>query len=683
MDKISYKAIYSQIKEQNGGIQPIWYKVLEMIQDFNKIDEYHPSLKLFCIYFSLLDDGNICICLDPDKLLKRWMSKWQGLLLVSDNEVLPEDLAQNETLFKEIIEKGIDSIKNDECSKIIGTDKLFVVKEIDNEQWLFATKYFEAKESIENRVKALFSKSEKPYSETDKKNIIEYFIKSTVGGFRLNDAQAAVIVRGLESNLIVTGGPGTGKTTAICYLLWKLFENGSTCEYNLYLAAPSGKAAERMKESISNSLNNFSDEIKKSSANIVDKLASIESFTIHRLLSYNPKDNKFKYNSENQFDKKSIFVIDEASMIDIQLFRSLLEAIPDEARVFILGDKDQLPSVQAGAVLGELIAQRTGSLVNLTVSQRFNENSQVGRLKEEVNRESTEQKILTEDELKKFGTKIDSPKSFSFSRTTQNFNQTENQDPNPVYFYEFKDFKENKEQISKNEQLNQILKKWSEVFCEDLVSKSVLERNIGEDNLHNLWKLTNEAKILCAEKQGFRGVWEINEYIAKRVIQQTRVKDDDNGFFVGLPLIITQNQEMFKLYNGDTGIVVSFEGSDAKYLMVEKKTSAEEANAPISFSNKDLVFRIGDFIFYSLTLLPLDSLEKAYSITIHKSQGSGYDNIMVLLPGKEGHPLLNRQIVYTAITRTQKNTYIITSLAALNNAINTQIERDTKISLTE
>lgn len=70
MDKISYKAIYSQIKEQNGGIQPIWYKVLEMIQDFNKIDEYHPSLKLFCIYFSLLDDGNICICLDPDKLIK-------------------------------------------------------------------------------------------------------------------------------------------------------------------------------------------------------------------------------------------------------------------------------------------------------------------------------------------------------------------------------------------------------------------------------------------------------------------------------------------------------------------------------------------------------------------------------------------------------------------------------------
>ncbi|MDO4507506.1 MAG: AAA family ATPase, partial [Spirochaetales bacterium] len=564
-----------------------------------------------------------------------------------------------------------------------GFSKPFVVKNINGINYLFADKYYTAKISIENRIGKLFPglKQWKNY-EADKSNLIKKFeentfSKKTNSGIKINSKQADAILLGQNANLVLTGGPGTGKTTAICFLLWTLMQNNdsdgmSYCDYELFLAAPSGKAAERMKESISGSLSAFKPEFLKKNPEIEEKLTCTDSMTIHRLLSYNPGTNGFYYNSENQFDKKSIFIIDEASMIDIHLFKCLLEAIPDEARVFILGDKDQLPSVAAGAVLGEILAQKKDSVVELTETKRFDINSQVGELMKELQCDSE----FPED-MAKYGKWLAEADEFQFSRNDE-------LKTNPVFFYSIKepDSASEKNVLKKSDQVKVIADKWSKTFCEDLtkVSSLPVRSEISVVQLKSLWGLANEAKILCAEREGIRGVKNINEVISKKVCEANSIKMDADGYFAGQLLILTKNQKMFRLYNGDTGIVVTIGDEGLKYIMVEKKSM--DKNDSENETNEDsTIFRIGDFIFYPINLLPKDSLETAYAITIHKSQGSGYKNIMIFLPEQEGHPLLNRQIVYTAVTRTEGNTYLVATKTSLNYAKRTLISRDTMIQL--
>lgn len=698
-NETSIKDFYQDIKEKRG-ISDIWGKVLDVIRESCGLSETDDCLKLFCIYFSLLDDGNTCISLNPDTLLEKWVEKWSGLCLASEDESFKTDeersadITDYKTKFGPIIKTGIEGIQGNRCSSVIGdANKLFIIKEIKGEQWLFTTKLFNAKVSIEKRVKVLFPSAEKiAIPESDKKDVKNVFSELTDKPEKpdkkveLEMEQAEVIIRGQKSNLIITGGPGTGKTTAICYLLWNLFKEKDNegipyLDYQLYMAAPSGKAADRMKESISDSLNDFRKDVKEAPENseIINKLVATGSYTIHRLLSYDPKENCFKFNANNQFDDKSIFIIDEASMVDIHLFKCLLEAIPDKARVFILGDKDQLPSVQAGAVLGELLSKRENSVVNLIVSKRFKEDSEVGRLKKFIENEDD---LPAEDssEMKEYGTWLSETKQFSFKRKPKD----EKAVNYPVFFYSLKEVKVKGEDPTKRKQLKEILGKWSQAFCDDLPGKALLDRNDSDlhGKLKNLWYLTNEAKILCAERQGFRGVEEVNSTISKIVCINNGIEIDDEGYFLGQPLIMTHNQKEFQLSNGDTGIVVSFGGSPTKYLMVEKKCESGEASSAAT-DPKALIFRLGNFMFYPLSLLPQESLETAYAITIHKSQGSGYENIMIILPEQIGHPLLNRQIVYTAVTRTKLNTYIITNREVFNYAKKTLIKRDTLIELSD
>lgn len=678
--KTTYKDFYNKINEQNG-INAIWEKMLELIKSSCSLDDDDDVLKFFCIYFSLLDDGNTCICLDEAILYDKWITKWNGLLLVSETDFTEAEEKNLADFFKQIIKKGIVSINENKCINIAGDkideNKLFILKQIENKTWLFPNKFLCAKLSIENRINALFpNDNENHNSENKISKIIEYF--ETMTGFTLEDEQALVIAKGAGQNLIVTGGPGTGKTTAVCYLLWQLFNQQdkdgiSYCNYKLYLAAPSGKAAERMKESISGTLNHFNkEELQKNpkNAEIMEKLTAAESYTVHRLLNYNPGKNHFEYNRDNQFGGKSVFVIDEASMIDIILFKNLLEAIPDGAKVFILGDKDQLPSVQSGAVFEELVNKRKNSCVRLTKSKRFNNSSEVGRLKDMIEKE--EEFPEEKKDWTKYGKWLSETNEFIFTR--------EEETTNPVFFYELKTPENKIKDASKKQQLESILEKWCRVFFEDLPEKMhFTDVNDVRTTVNDKWNLVNEAKILCAERQGFRGVEEVNLTIAKKICKNKKIQIDDDGYFIGQPLIVTKNQKMFNLFNGDTGVVVGFKDSNIKYLMVEKKAKNDESE--ITEKEQSLFFRIDDFMFYALSLLPGDSIEPAYAITIHKSQGSEYKNLMVVLPEKPGHPLLNRQIVYTAITRTKGRTYIVANPNSLNYAKQTVIVRNTMLEI--
>ncbi len=660
-------------------ISLVWEKLLDLLKNLQPSISSQ-ALALFTIYFSQLDDGNICIPLDEKMLCEKWDKKWAGLLLIENKSGQFEADSQ---YFSQIIKSGINQLNAKTLPNLIieassgesakqDFSKPFIVEQ----GWLFATKFYKAKLSIEKNIKEIMKPGQSEISEEKKEEIKEYFQKLTSSEGKkpmtLKDEQLQAILRGEKENLIITGGPGTGKTTVVCYLLWRLLLTGDYIDYSLHLAAPSGKAADRMKESISDTLASLNlDQLtgseKSACQAVFEKLNTASSSTIHRLLSFNPSTNGFKYNADNQFEEKSIFVIDEASMIDITLFSSLLEAIPSGARVFILGDKDQLPSVQAGAVLGELLANKKDSVAELKESSRFNDDSDVGRLKNAMQEESPLDLSLAhfiEWEDWKLKNNFSIPEDKSFPVTS---------------------FLTSEGSVSSYDQLEEITEKWADRFYTEL-TRAAMELTPESDIslLDAIWEKAGRARILSAERRGYKGVESINRKICEYILNQNTGLSGDN-YFKGQLLMLTKNQNLFCLYNGDSGIVVEYK--NLKYLMVKKelKSKTRLEDDVVSTNERSLISQgikqQGSYIFYPLHLLPKDSIETAYAITIHKSQGSGYKAILVLLPDQPGHPLLNRQIAYTAITRTQGSTYLLTTPKALEAARKSIIQRDTQIRL--
>lgn len=630
-----------EAEQKENENSPIWKKMLEMLKRFEpnlKDDES----KIFCRYFVEMEKGSICLELAEDE----------------PSKISAENLPN-------LIYNIKETCKNEEFSLI---NKPFVVFD----KHLFAAKYFIAKCGIEDRITKILKKRAKNTFTASEDEIADYF--KNLSDITLNEEQQKAIQRGLKENLIITGGPGTGKTTVVCYLLWKLFQNTELQNYSLYLAAPSGKAADRLKESISDELSKCK-KLSNEEQMIFNKLNNSESYTIHRLLSYNPSKNSFSYNREQQFNPESIFVIDEASMIDINLFASLLEAIPDDAVVFILGDKDQLPSVDAGMVLGELLDAKKDSKTELKNSVRFKEDSEIGRLKNAVQAGVTP-KVNFADCEKWEGEFYIPEKENGCCKEY------------PVTYLEIT----GETQKKKSDQIKDLVIKWSEKFYDKLAEEGKcvfsLKEAPKEEKLDLIWKEANSARVLCAERRYLRGVEELNKKISSHIIKKNKIEMNGEEFFAGQLLMLTKNQKMFSLYNGDTGIVfeVKEDESAIKYLMVKKAVKQSDSENKDSDSSEltfGSIFQIGSYIFYPLYLLPRESLEIAYSITIHKAQGSGYDAILIFLPEKTDNQLLNRQILYTALTRTKGSTYLVADQKTLEHAIKTKIERTTMIKFSE
>lgn len=439
--------------------------------------------------------------------------------------------------------------------------------------------------------------------------------------------QTVGVIQAVVNNFtIITGGPGTGKTTTVAKILSALFRQNKNLK--VALAAPTGKAATRMAESLKNSLEN-ADELK-------NQFGSLEPATIHRLLGYKRDSIHFRHNSENPLDF-DVIIIDEASMIDVALFAKLLDAIEPNKKLILLGDKDQLASVEAGSLFGDLcLAQKQLNYLPATLKDLY---------KELLNAEEFNLLLPYFSETSKhslFGHVIELRKSYRFSDDEGIGKLSKAIIRNDVStiksVFENKDDKVIIDPFYSNEIFTKFVSKFHSY--------------IHEKDIKLALKKLNDARILCALREGDSGVKETNKRVEKYLKEKGWLRVNSE-FYENRPVIITKNDYELQLFNGDIGIVRKDESDDKLKLWFEDNEGGLKKVYPGSVNYAETVF----------------------AMTVHKSQGSEFKEVLIILPQAEEIPILTRELLYTAITRAKEKVTIQGQQKVVMKSANTRVVR--------
>ena len=451
-----------------------------------------------------------------------------------------------------------------------------------------------------------------------------------------------------SARCVISGGPGTGKTTTVVKLLALLLQ--AQPDLNIKMVAPTGKAAARLTESITNALGELA----------LDKTVSqhipTEASTIHRLLGVRNNSAHFRHNQDNPL-VLDLLLVDEASMVDLPLMAKLLSALPDHARLILLGDKDQLASVEAGAVLGDIcsfielgysqekaqqLAELTGfeslsSKVNNSVNQlmsdklcllrksyRFDQFSGIGYLASAVNKGGVraEQLLALCEQYDDLSYYINDPQSDAV------FEQLVIEGYGPY--------------LSALPEAN----------------KSIVD-NGNRDAAKQLLKQFNDFKILCATREQEWGVEQLN-HRCEKILQKTgllaRRFDSTQTWYIGRPVMVTENSYHLNLFNGDIGLCL--EGEDGQlrvYFVMPDGTVAD----------------------YQPSRLP--SHQTVFAMTVHKSQGSEFSHTLLALPNY-ALPVVNRELIYTGITRAKNQLTLMADLSLVASAIRSRASRNSRLT---
>jgi exodeoxyribonuclease V alpha subunit len=464
-----------------------------------------------------------------------------------------------------------------------------------------------------------------------------------------DEQQKAVRTALLQPLAVISGGPGTGKTSVVVSILRALARLGVSMK-QVALAAPTGKAANRMEEAIRKSLRGLDPEGPDA-----DLLKSPpEARTLHRLLGYLPTADRFRHHDGNPLAEE-VVIVDEGSMVDLFLMTQLVSAVRRDARLILLGDAEQLPSVDAGAVLRDLIPgegaddARSRCAARLKKSFRMSPTDPSGRAVlsfAQATNEGQADKAL--GLLQKRGStselKLDMVELLAAESPTA-------REAFLGYWFE--------EQVCRQEGLAELVRREYRFLGEGE------KQGFGEADtkaLETLFGHFESFKLLCVTRGDARasGVASCNAWMHRRWAEDeelgSRAPQAPGNLLPGEPVMVLQNDYSRGLFNGDQGIV----------LRVALPGEASHSYRAV-FPTKD------GFKPFGLEGLR-SKLQLSFAMTVHKSQGSELDHVALMLPERE-MPLLTREILYTAVTRARKSVAIVGAESILRQGIERRMER--------
>jgi len=459
-------------------------------------------------------------------------------------------------------------------------------------------------------------------------NVHETTVDELFGGVR-SEAVArqrqAVTQVGGRRLFVLTGGPGTGKTTTVLRMLLMLQHLEPGKAPTIQAGAPTGKAAQRLVQSLRQGKQALQASLPETWQPLLERIPDSEALTLHRTLAYDPRRNRFARDAEHPLPA-DIVVVDEASMIDLALLRALLEAVRPDATLVLVGDADQLTSVAAGSVLMDVVAvmeaERASDIVRLEHSFR------AGQQLVPVNRavRSGDATVLR-DAVAHAG---------EHARWIP---------------------------VEDTARLRRELVHWTEALAQLPIRPGLPARHAdleeagserGTLALRALHALARR-QLLCALREDGFGALALNQWIEQRLKQAWGVPED-RAWYAGRAVLITRNDYATRLYNGDVGLCLADAGGTLRVWF--ETTTADGRPTARSFAPGTL-----------------PAHEGAFAITIHKSQGSEYDEVAVLLPPDPDSRILSRQLLYTGLSRARKAALLWSSEAALDAALARPVRR--------
>lgn len=452
-----------------------------------------------------------------------------------------------------------------------------------------------------------------------------------------------------SARCVISGGPGTGKTTTVVKLLALLLH--AEPDLMIKMVAPTGKAAARLTESITNALADL--DLDKTVAQLIPTDAS----TIHRLLGVRNNSAHFRHNEHNKL-VLDLLLVDEASMVDLPLMAKLLSALPDHARLILLGDKDQLASVEAGAVLGDIC-----SFIESGYSQ---------------------QKAQQLADLTGFDCLLDQTNTATFEAATSKIRMSDNLCllKKSYRFDQFSGIGYLASAINKGgitaAKLLRLCEQYDDLnyYLNDPQSDAIFEQlvidgygpylsglcTINEDNRDNAKQLLqqfNDFKILCATREQEWGVDNLNhrcEKILQKAGLLARRFDLTQTWYLGRPVMVTENSYHLGLFNGDIGLCLADQSGQLRVYFVMPDGS------------------VADF---QPSRLPTH--QTVFAMTVHKSQGSEFKHTLLALPDY-ALPVMNRELIYTGITRAKKQLTLIADLPLVASSVRNRASRNSRLT---
>lgn len=486
---------------------------------------------------------------------------------------------------------------------------------------LYLHRYYQYETMIVHHLAARMERHDGcPAPEQLRRAMTDYGYFPTNGGNDIDWQQVAAAMAALNNFAVISGGPGTGKTTTVAKVLGVLIRMGLVAPGRVAIAAPTGKAAVRLQEAIGKAKSKLGCDA------IPDRTS-----TIHRLLGVIPGRPAFRHNRDNLLPV-DLVIVDEVSMIDVALMARLLDAVPLRAKLVLLGDKDQLASVNPGSVFGDLcgagdiddfspaaaalLTQATGfavaagknvtpiqdHIVGLRRSYRYAADSRIGRLAGRINAGRAEEAL-------------------------QVFAQRGAGDA--AFF----------PPAAMEEELGTLIRDHYGLYLREM-------------EVEKIFAAFDRFRIFSAVRRGPYGIAGINSFVEKMLGRQGIIDPVGNASYHGRPIIVTRNDYSIRLFNGDTGIVLH---------------DREEDRLLAFFPSPD-----GGFRKFPPSRLP--EHETAFALTVHKAQGSEYDHVVVVLP-PGNVPVVTRELIYTAITRARKSVTVFAEHGSFSEGVARQAKR--------
>jgi exodeoxyribonuclease V alpha subunit len=500
--------------------------------------------------------------------------------------------------------------------------------------WLYLDRYWREERQIAADLRALSD----ALPENVQVDVLADGLGRLFGGHDDGSQRLAAAAAVLQRFAVVAGGPGTGKTTTVASIVALLAEQaaaaGSAAPL-VALAAPTGKAAARLEEAVHEAAAKL--EVDD---NVRAQLAALEASTLHRLLGWRPdSQSRFRHNRANRLPH-DVVIVDETSMVSLSLMAKLVEAVRPEARLVLVGDPGQLTSIEAGAVLGDIVGPASDGLL-MEEGARSRLATATGRdvaAAEPPSGASIGDGIVVLDRVYRFGGGIAAVAEAVRRGDADAVMEALTAAPDDVTWIPV-DVTDPTAQAALAPIRDEAV----------AAGRTVIEAARAGEATEAIAAL-GAFRVLCAHRRGEHGVAAWRAQIEGWLAEQVEGFGAAGAWYVGRPLLVTANDYGLRLYNGDTGVVVAAEGG--------RLSAAFE--------------RSGGVVRFSPTRLA--AVDTVYAMTIHKSQGSQFDTAAVLLPDPSSQ-ILTRELLYTAVTRARRRLILAGTEGAIRGAVARPVAR--------